>query len=173
MGLFSRVCAQATLTHLAFMGFANIGAIHYEFLPPGVKDLAISRCGQCYVLHTRLLPKNLQELNMSGNKIHGTIDMQNLPRKLETLDLSQNLITGPISLQRLPPSLEITKLWSNKIKQRVVPCDPLPPGVTRIDLGLNKVREVRFDMGEGGDYGGNGRIEEIMTGIDCITTQIH
>ena len=44
MELFSRICAQATLTHLTFWGFVNIGAIHYEFLPPAVKDLAIWRC---------------------------------------------------------------------------------------------------------------------------------
>ena len=172
MQLFSRVCAEAKLTHLAFMGFASIGAIHYEFLPPGVKDLVISRCAQCYVLHTRLLPWDLRELNMEQNNIYGTIDMQNLPQKIEVFDVSQNCITGPISRQRLPPTLKKAELWDNKIKQRFVPCDPLPPVVTRKNLQLNKVREIHFAKGEGGDYSGNGRIEEIMPGMK-ITTHIH
>ena len=167
--LFAVICAVTAPTHLTFIGFDNIGTIRYAYLPPDLKNLTISWCEQIYELHTRLLPKSLQELNMSQNKIYGTIDMQNLPQNLETLDVSENLITGPISLQRLPPTLKSASLWSNKIEQRVVPCDPLPPGVTRIDMEFNKIGEVCFSLHEAGDYGGNGRIEEIMRKMKITT----
>ena len=158
------------LIYLHLVGFARIGRVHYEYLPPSIELLIVSSCKQKYKLETRLLPRRLRELDMSFNKLFGSIDMQRLPPKLETLDVSQNLITGLISLQRLPPTLKSASLWSNKIEQRVVPCDPLPPGVTRIGLGNNKVREVRF-VSEWGDFGGSCPIEEIMPNIDWITTE--
>ena len=170
--LFVVICQEAAPTHLTFMGFENIGTIHYAYLPPDLKCLTISWCEQTYELHTRLLPPNLRELNMLGNKIYGTVDMQSLPRKIEVFDVSQNCIKGPISLQRLPPFLKIAKLWDNRIKQRVVLCDPLPSGVTCMDLTVTKVREIRFFMREGEDYGGSGRIEDIMPGMK-ITTEFH
>ena len=170
--LFEVICQEEAPTHLTFMGFENIGTIHYAYLPPDLKCLTISCCEQTYELQTRLLPTNLRELNMAGNKIYGPIDMQNLPRKIEVFDVSQNYIKGPISLQGLPPNLKVAKLWDNRIKQRLVPCDPLPSGVTCVDLTINRVREIRFFMREGEDYGGSGRIEDIMLGMK-ITTEFH
>ena len=173
--LFVVICPSTSPeapTHLTLMGFENIGTIHYAYLPPDLKNLTISWCEQTYELRTRLLPPNLRELNMVGNKIYGTIDMQNLPRKIEVFDVSQNCITGPISLRGLPPNLKNVHLWHNRIKQRVIPCDPLPSGVTCVDLKVNKVREIRFFMREGEDYGGSGRIEDIMPGMK-ITTEFH
>ena len=170
--LFRVYCSTTTLTHLAFMGFEAIGTIHYEYLPPDVKHLTIYGCEQSYRLHTRLLPRELAELDMGRNKIFGAIDLQCLPRTLQNFNLCNNLITGPISLVRLPPHLKSVQLRYNKIKQRIVPCDPLPETVTGIDLRFNKVHEVCFRVYEGEAYGGKGEISKIIPEMK-VTTLTH
>ena len=170
--LFSVTCRRAAPIHLTFMEFANIGRIAYECLPPSLEKLIISRCEQRYVLQTRFLPRSLIELNMSWNKIYGTVDMQSVPRNLEVFDVSWNRITGPISLQDLPPTLKTVNLPRNKIVQRVVPCDPLPSNLQSIDLYRNRIGEVCFALREAGEYGGEGRVEEIIPGMK-ITTALY
>ena len=167
--LFRVYCSTTTPTHLSFMGFESIGNIHYEYLPPDVKHLTIYRCEQSYRLHTRLLPRELAELDMGRNKIFGAIDLQCLPRTLQNFNLCNNLITGPISLVRLPPHLKTVQLRYNKIKQRIVLCDPLPATVTSIDLRLNKVREICFRVYEGEAYGGKAEISQIMPEMKVTT----
>ena len=140
--LFTVHCRSNFLTALQLVGFARIGRVHYEYLPPSIELLIVSSCKQKYKLETRLLPRRLREINMSFNKLYGSIDMQHLPPNLEKINLLWNKIVGPISLQRLPPKLISAELHHNAIRQHTVPCGRLPARLERVDLRANSVHKV-------------------------------
>ena len=163
--MFGVSCTEDVLTTLIIIGNRTIGNIHYEYLPADLEYLSIYSCDQNFELHTRLLPRCLRELNFGRNEICGTVDLQTLPPHLERFDASVNQIVGPIALTDLPKTLTSLLLYSNRIKQRIVPCDPLPAGMAHLDLRDNKIREVHIQMDQNGGHGGHSPIQEVIPGV--------
>ena len=166
--MFNQLCSMHRIISLSFIGFETIGPIHYEYLPADLERLTMYACKQAYPLDTRLLPRDLRYLDFSRNRLTGSVSLQTLPQHLERLELTANRLGGPIYLRNLPKTIQYICLLDNKIAQRVVECDPLPPYLTTVDLRYNKIRKVQIWKDHNGNYGGASPLKELFPAMNCV-----
>uniref|UniRef100_A0A7S4NND6 Uncharacterized protein n=1 Tax=Paramoeba aestuarina TaxID=180227 RepID=A0A7S4NND6_9EUKA len=134
--------------------FWSLGDFYIEFLPPTVKELVVTQCGQKYPLSTRRLPRASRSVNLSRNSLSGSLDLTRLPCEIEKFDVSSNKFSGEISLYYLPDTLQTLDASRNSLGPSLLKYGEIPSSVKHIYLmwtGVSKIEAIEKKFTETGE----------------------